>query len=101
MNIDTLVLCSKILYNERILEQHQEIEKLELKLFWFKYNYYHFKNAMKIFNDNITKCNCLNCTESGRYNYDEENMDDEEKAQHEQEFQGKETFDCRFQDTYI
>ena len=83
MSIDKLAICSKILYDKRLLEQRQEIEALKLRVFWLENGEGRMREAMNTFNLNITKCGCLACTVSGR-------CDDEN------DFHGSGTSNCYF-----
>ena len=66
MDIDRLSLCSKILYDCRIIEHRHEIEHLKLRLFWYEYGYHALKRAMYRYNVNICKCQCIACAIAGR-----------------------------------
>jgi hypothetical protein len=61
MSISKFSLCSKILYDNHILEQQHEIESLKLKIFWLENDIKYLKYTMKQFNESITKCQCIYC----------------------------------------
>lgn len=85
MNIDNLALSSKVLYDDRVLNQRKEIESLKLHIFWLENGIRAFKSAMCEFNYTKTKCACITCMTSGRCSEDDEFIS------------GKGTFNCSFQ----
>lgn len=64
--MERLALCSRVLYDRRILEQQKEIERLKLRVFWLEYGKRALNDAMQCFNDKFTMCGCLNCIVGGR-----------------------------------
>jgi hypothetical protein len=65
-SIDKLALTCRLLYDERVLEQRKEIEKLELKYFFRDYTPDYMKKAMKQMNLCNVRCKCRDCKKTGR-----------------------------------
>jgi hypothetical protein len=65
-SIDKLSVVSQLLYDERIIEQRQEIERLRLQLFWKDHDMKRLTELMAIANGNHTKCACDVCGLKGR-----------------------------------
>ena len=66
-SIDKLALTCRLLYDQRVLEQRKEIEKLKVKLFFRDYTHEILENALKDLNyANDIKCKCRDCKKSGR-----------------------------------
>jgi len=85
MDLDRLAVCSKILYDNRILQQREEIESLKLRIFWLENGYEALKIAMYNFNYLIVEmCECFWCCCADRLDSDDR---DETEMDH---------FDCRF-----
>ena len=66
VSIDKLALVARILYDERIIEQRQEIEFLRLKLFWKDHDERSFKRYMAAANNINSLCMCTCCMLRGR-----------------------------------
>jgi hypothetical protein len=65
-SIDKLALTSRLLYDERVLEQRREIENLKVKLFFRDYTTEYLDKAMKHLNCFHTRCTCSGCKKTGR-----------------------------------
>lgn len=62
MDLDRLALCSKIMFDNRILQQREEIELLRLRIFWLENGYEAMKIAMYNFNNMVVEmCECFWC----------------------------------------
>jgi hypothetical protein len=66
MTIETLALCSKVLYDERLLELRQEVESLRLRIFWLTHGKRRFTETMHRVNEHSICCACLFCCVAGR-----------------------------------
>ena len=64
-SIDKLALTCRLLYDQRVLEQRKEIEKLEVKLFFKDYTEGNLKIIINNLNWNM-KCKCMVCSIVGR-----------------------------------
>ena len=67
-SIETLARASKVLFDQRLVDQRKEIEALtkendmlRLELFWKDHDMTNLKNAMALANANHTKCLCSGC----------------------------------------
>jgi hypothetical protein len=65
-SIDKLALTSRLLYDQRVLEQRKEIEMLKVKLFFRDYTTDYLDKAMKRLNCLHTRCTCSGCKKTGR-----------------------------------
>ena len=65
-SIDKLALTSRLLYDERVIEQRKEIERLKVKLFFRDYTTDYLEKAMKHLNCLHTRCTCSGCKKTGR-----------------------------------
>jgi hypothetical protein len=68
-SIDKLSLTCRLLYDQRVLEQRKEIEKLKVKLFFRDYTWVYFQAAMKELNRENIKCKCRGCQRAGRISF--------------------------------
>ena len=69
-SIDKLALTCRFLYDERVLEQRKEIEKLQVKLFFKDYTEGNVERMIKRLNVN-TECKCTACSVLGRISHGE------------------------------
>jgi hypothetical protein len=76
-SIDKLALTCRVLYDERVLEQRKEIEKLQMKLFFRDYTGVNFQTILKVMNWHV-RCKCNDCRYKERIFY--EDTADEEAA---------------------
>ena len=67
-SIDKLALTCRLLYDERLLEQRKEIEKLEVKLFFKKFTNGYLARAKRRLNWTI-RCKCRGCNAEKRITY--------------------------------
>ena len=65
-SIDKLALTSRLLYDERVLEQRKEIELLKVKLFFRDYTHAFLLQAMRQLNYANIKCKCSGCRKAQR-----------------------------------
>lgn len=65
-HIDRLAAVSRILFDERVVEMRQEIERLKLDVFWRDNSLFRLQRAMAMVNGNKMQCMCSVCSLSGR-----------------------------------
>ena len=65
-SIDKLALTSRLLYDERVIEQRKEIERLKVKLFFRDYTEKVLIGIMQRLNYQHAKCKCSGCKATGR-----------------------------------
>ena len=68
-SIDKLALTCRLLYDERVLEQRKEIERLKVKLFFRDYTHETLLEATKNLNHANTRCKCSGCKRAGRIHH--------------------------------
>jgi hypothetical protein len=68
-SIDKLALTCRVLYDQRLLEQRKEIEKLQVHLFFKDYTGANFKELFALMNLH-TSCKCNHCKRAGRFYYE-------------------------------
>jgi hypothetical protein len=71
-SIDKLALTCRVLYDQRVLEQRKEIEKLEVKYFFRGYTPKYMKHSMEYLNYSNIRCKCRGCYTAERIIIDEE-----------------------------
>ncbi len=64
-SIDKLALTCRLLYDERVLEQRKEIEKLQVQLFFKDFTGQYFHAVLRRMNWH-TRCKCKHCERAGR-----------------------------------
>ena len=69
-SIDKLALTCRILYDERVLEQRKEIEKLQVQLFFKDYTGTNCQEVLKLLNMHVN-CKCNHCKRAGRFHFDD------------------------------
>ncbi len=65
-SIDKLALTSRLLYDQRVLEQRKEIEMLKVKLFFRDYTLDIMLEAIQRLNKENIRCKCSGCRRAGR-----------------------------------
>jgi hypothetical protein len=73
-SIDKLALTCRLLYDQRVLEQRKEIEKLEVKLLLKNFTRGQLKKVMADLNSQNIRCKCLGCQSAGRF-YNPDRLD--------------------------
>ena len=65
-HVDRLAAVSRILFDERVIEMRQEVERLKLEVFWRDNCLFRLQKAMATANGNHMQCMCTGCALSGR-----------------------------------
>ena len=66
MSIDKLAMVSRVLFEQRIIDQRKEIEELKVCLFWRDHNLDQLIDGMKLANKYHIRCTCNGCKRAGR-----------------------------------
>ena len=77
--MDKLALTCRLLYDQRVLEQRKEIEKLQMKHFFRDYTIQNVFKRMKDLNFWNVRCKCSGCKQTGRIFYQDELFGYEDK----------------------